>query len=507
DNGGCFSTTKDVTFTCKDSYFEGNSATEVTGTSAAMGGVGNHSALGQNLNNYYNCEFVGNNARSQAGAVTQANVYNCTFKNNRSGWNGGACYVVNAYNSDFINNSSYNGGGAISAAYRLEGCYFENNTTDNNYGGAVYIVQDVISCEFVDNKAAGAGGAIAHNASWFKYVNIDDCIFNGNYSDSYGGAIYLDNSTPETGYTGVTIENCTIEGNIAKTNGAGIYVAFYNDKLNVGKTYQSNYMFIDNNYIGTNFDSPTTKESNLYIHKGGDNFDGLKLLSNLEEGSVIDIESNITFTNELIAELSGVDAFVTDSTINAFTYKGVDYDFYSKTISSGNVKTGIGIYVKPVNGSGLVYTASDNYVEYDGLAHTINVNVISPTSDYGIVYSTDENGTYSTTPITVKEPGETAVVWFKIVSDSYGESSPESRVVTVEKLDIYLGFSLLAKTWIGEVFTKDVNIPVAVSGEIFDIYGNAVACDFIPSATKTIAKGDNNNEILVTVKPKNTQKY
>lgn len=66
---------------------------------------------------------------------------------------------------------------------------------------------------------------------------------------------------------------------------------------------------------------------------------------------------------------------------------------------------------------------------------------------------------------------------------------------------------MLVKTWIGEVFTKDVNIPVAVSGEIFDIYGNAVACDFIPSATKTIAKGDNNTEILVTVKPKNTQKY
>jgi len=98
------------------------------------------------------------------------------------------------------------------------GCSFEKNAGG---GGAVNNGGDsapkFLNCRFIDNVALWAGGGAMLNgyAGFGSTGNptVVNCIFSGNWTDRYGGAMYNERSTP-------TITNCTFSSNAAERGGA-----------------------------------------------------------------------------------------------------------------------------------------------------------------------------------------------------------------------------------------------------------------------------------------------
>ena len=113
------------------------------------------------------------------------------------------------------------------------------NANCDGDGGAVHFNDfgTVTNCTFVDNKAAGDGGAI-----WISSGNVENCNFAGNNGTYNGGAVYfmyyatvtncnfIDNkATDGNSYGGAvyflnpgTVENCNFTNNQAR-NGGAIY--------------------------------------------------------------------------------------------------------------------------------------------------------------------------------------------------------------------------------------------------------------------------------------------
>ena len=223
-----------------------------------------------------NCLFENNWADDYGGAIANLGnliltVKNCTFKSNTADDEyGGAIYSRNYVlieDSTFKDNTAYNGGGAISLSEsnnyidKIINCSFESNSAEAR-GGAIYAILNhnltiegstfksnyayrsggAISTEgntvlnvansfFEDNKVVGSivdfpyGGAISNEGA---NSSIDNSIFNGNYADSKGGAIY--SSSP------VTISNSNFTSNSAYTTGGAVETSidssFYNCLFN-----------------------------------------------------------------------------------------------------------------------------------------------------------------------------------------------------------------------------------------------------------------------------------
>ena len=130
-------------------------------------------------------------------------------------------------------------GGAV-----IENCNFEENSSDEGYGGAVYIYSygyTFRNCQFRRNRASnqGYGGAIydeSYDAETGPFAgianSIENCIFDGNgsipgstdYNDQtyYAGAIYF--------YSDMVcnVKNCTFENNEANYGGA-VYNTYDDD--------------------------------------------------------------------------------------------------------------------------------------------------------------------------------------------------------------------------------------------------------------------------------------
>ncbi len=198
-----------------------------------------------------NAVFSSNKAYYLGGAILSKaglNVNHCLFEDNRAEGSslydcrGGAicANTVDVLNSTFIRNYAEDYGGAIFAIGKINinpgqdisqpySTFFIDNTADDDNGGAIasdhvgntqrgdnidvvnavfksnkakvdggaiYTPQNVnvVHCLFESNKADGAkskrcfGGAIRAE----KEVCIDFSIFNNNYAENYGGAVYAD---------------------------------------------------------------------------------------------------------------------------------------------------------------------------------------------------------------------------------------------------------------------------------------------------------------------------
>ena len=148
-------------------------------------------------------------------------VQDCTFKNLYAEQGSGGAIgikdigVFEVDNCTFINTTSYKNGGAIFLDFvnfgqvYIRKSRFFNST--GNFGGALAILGGYLileDCEFYDNAATYAGGAIYHTqAIDLKIINT---LFYRNkllYDDSCGGAIYID--TIDT----ASIENCEFINN------------------------------------------------------------------------------------------------------------------------------------------------------------------------------------------------------------------------------------------------------------------------------------------------------
>ena len=215
-----------------------------TANSYCQGGA----IYGEGTVNIFNCIFKNNYAQDDGGAIYgegTVNVDDSTFDSNGAGDNGGAIYAstvnVNPLHrfsrSKFINNTAYDdNGGAIygSKNVNVYNALFKLNRALVD-GGAIFADNlDANECDFVSNRAEGAlvtkcyGGAI--RATFAKIIY---CVFDNNFAENHGGAVYVSKFTS-------TVQYCKFINNQAKTDGGAVYIDTSNDVLFSQCTFVNN---------------------------------------------------------------------------------------------------------------------------------------------------------------------------------------------------------------------------------------------------------------------------
>ena len=202
--------------------------------------------------------FDGNTAKKAGGAIiigSNANVSisNATFKNNKAR-TGGAIYSSKKFSSSklIFEGNEANWGGAIFASQGvdLNNVSFNENIA-NKQGGAIYISKGdsvLTDCTFTKNGSQ----AIFINHENNGTTKISKTSFTENYSNSFGGGIYLGKNSKliaigstftkneaaygagiasagtgdvDTSLTNIKLDSCTFTDNLSLM-GAGIYTAF-----------------------------------------------------------------------------------------------------------------------------------------------------------------------------------------------------------------------------------------------------------------------------------------
>ena len=268
----------------KDCYFANNYGYE-------------HTTCIKNYGNLkvFNTKFYKNRSAAWAGGITTydqgvTDIYNCNFTGNVAGWNGGALYcynIMNIYNSTFIDNNctTNNGGGAIGACqYQgipriyIENSLFKDNnnlcwgldelsTTGTGRGGAISFM-DVGSIEvrnslFIGNSASmgtaicaiavggyGSPDIIIVNNTFINHTRVGDVlnvsVFEGSLLN-VSGNYYLNNSIEfsELSLTPISIgkEQATLQVNVSLSN-----PNYYEDDI-LDKTLYD--VYINNKYVKT----------------------------------------------------------------------------------------------------------------------------------------------------------------------------------------------------------------------------------------------------------------
>ena len=212
--------------------------------------------------------FKNNQATGFGGAIYTTGVISSasnTFISNK-GINGGAIYTIktlNVNNNKFDSNSAkYSGGGIFTTGnLTVKNSKFINNKV-NNHGGSIYsssntpVTTTIASTTFTSNTAGNAGGIYVYGKDKLSLTNsvfhsnnnralyiktnsvtntIYNCNFTNNKANSYGGAIYTENSQ-------IKINKTNFKNNIALKSGG----ALYNKKGTVNIVYS---IIIHNNRI------------------------------------------------------------------------------------------------------------------------------------------------------------------------------------------------------------------------------------------------------------------
>jgi parallel beta-helix repeat protein len=182
---------------------------------------------------YTRCQFDENTATRYGGAVrnsnnTSSSFIDCTFTANSAATAGGAIMNWNGGNSlfevcTFTGNTAESHGGAMynynSSSPVILDCIFEYNTSSTgnggsicNYSGTAY--PTIAYTQFLGNSSTnGSGGAIHHN--YAGTLDLDHCLFIGNYASTYGGGFIT--------YAGTTdMQHCTFTANNADSQGGGL---------------------------------------------------------------------------------------------------------------------------------------------------------------------------------------------------------------------------------------------------------------------------------------------
>ena len=191
---------------------------------------------------FYDCQFIGNYANTNGGAIWNNGTINhledCVFYGNHATTNGGAIYNPSNKtlsctgctfgDSSIPGSANYaNTGGAIYSAgtsLSLDDCIFEGNYTENRGrgGGAVNNASGTMTCtnncEFNNNAAdyTGSAGNYGFGGGILNdgTLSCTDCSFVGN--DAYvGGGI--------CSYQKVVTTNCLFQANNGAINGGGFY--------------------------------------------------------------------------------------------------------------------------------------------------------------------------------------------------------------------------------------------------------------------------------------------
>lgn len=219
DAGGLYATTADLT--ARNCAFVRNRG----------GGL----RSGQGVLVVEKCAFVDNEGATHGGGLYHSSnppnpvIRDCSFRGNSStntagafwlGGGGGSAVIVE--DCAFENNSSIRGGAVriltSPTAYFLK-CRFEGNESLLE-GGAVWLetLGAFTNCSFVGNRSTeasfGDGGAIY--GSSFSNATIVNCLFNGNFANDRGGAMYFDGAS-------VSLSESTVVNNTAGTEAGGVH--------------------------------------------------------------------------------------------------------------------------------------------------------------------------------------------------------------------------------------------------------------------------------------------
>ncbi|WP_330009547.1 right-handed parallel beta-helix repeat-containing protein, partial [Methanobrevibacter sp.] len=196
-----------------------------TNNQARWGGSGGAIYLEGSDNEIDGCNFDGNTADKNYGAVFSAGtmtVRNSNFTGNKAGGTAGAISIQGSdaivENCNFVNNkaSDYAAqGGALElmgSDAQVSNSIFKGN--EANLGGAVYIDKSgatIANCEFESNNARD-GGAIN---IYHDDTTITNCNFTSNSASSKGGAIYIADDCHNA-----DMSYCNFEDNTAATGKA-----------------------------------------------------------------------------------------------------------------------------------------------------------------------------------------------------------------------------------------------------------------------------------------------
>lgn len=271
---------------------------------AAVNGHGGGVLLGKARDLAISGTFITNNTSTGVGAGIALRVessaytltlHGCTVANNSTpsshgGGIGSSGGVVVARNCTFRGNTAGYGGAVNLYKYgRLvaEGCLFATNSATfvpssigntkkvPNGGGAIlcrslttfaggtgYPGIHVTNCVFQGNSSAVFGGAISHDGGNPMYGDLVNCTFLDNSAVGYGGAVFLCESAAHDGEP-FLVRQCLFAGNkaeaksdvFASANGGALYYVSYDNPV------------IDSCTIVNN--EATTKGGALYHKWGG----------------------------------------------------------------------------------------------------------------------------------------------------------------------------------------------------------------------------------------------
>lgn len=193
---------------------------------------------------FINCTFNSNAAEDDGGAIYNRlgspRYLNCTFTGNSTGEDGGGMYNNNSdpviTNCTFNENTGDNGSGMYNylGTPMLADCVFVGNSATES-GGAVCIAGSIstfLNCKFKENTANRDGGGIFYDVGFPRKVNLTNCVFSRN-SARNGGAIangrgfifggYVEAEAIDESSYSIFLQNCTFNGNFAENYGGGIY--------------------------------------------------------------------------------------------------------------------------------------------------------------------------------------------------------------------------------------------------------------------------------------------
>ena len=184
---------------------------------------------------------------------------------------------VTLKNIRFVDANGGNGPGSAvtidASDCTITNCEFEN--CENQYGGAIRATTSasnlkIENCNFSDNRGrwGGFGGAVYLTG---PDATIENCIFNNNNADQYGGAIYSDEEASNTkvigstfidnhgtiggaiyaGRPGLTVDGCEFEDNTASTSGGAIGI-YHDDATISNSNFTNNNASIDGGAIYVN---------------------------------------------------------------------------------------------------------------------------------------------------------------------------------------------------------------------------------------------------------------
>lgn len=247
------------------------------------------------LNNLYiinNSSFAGGGVAFTSNSQTSLNpkIFNCIIQDNQASEGGGIfCANKNLYvsNTDILFNGMdpYGSGGGIQiilGELMLENVNISNNQT--KFGGGMYIANSFASLLGVvldNNSAESKGGGLWIGSE--SEVLCNKTIFSDNYSEGFGGGIFLSNSF--IGLDKVTIVNNVISSAVT---GAGIYadggnalitnsIVYYNRKIN---NDSNNYNL--NGYSGDFFNEFQVNYSDIEYPSSSE-LNGLGIVSDIPE--------------------------------------------------------------------------------------------------------------------------------------------------------------------------------------------------------------------------------